>query len=212
MRLVALSLVLALAALSGCKRSEQVARDDGTKSASVASAEPAEPPVDPALANASVFDLGIQLTDQDGQKLSLDGHKGPVLITMFYATCPAACPLLVADLKAIEAAMDTPTKEATRVVLVSFDPERDTTATLKTLAQKHKIDERRWRFARAADGDVRTLAAVLGIKYRKLPDGQYNHSSVIALLDRKGVVAARLEGQEQPSDELRARAKTIASP
>lgn len=206
MRSLALGALLAVLA-GGCSRAEPAARADGPPAAASGTVEPEEP----VVTASSVFDLAIPLTDQDGQKLALDGHPGPVLITMFYATCPAACPLLVADLKAIEAAMDPATREATRVVLVSFDPERDTTATLKALAQKHKIDERRWRFARAADGDVRTLAAVLGIKYRKLPNGHYNHSSVIALLDRKGAVAARLEGQEQPSDALRAAAKAIAS-
>ncbi len=189
----------------GCARKEPTAHDAGPLAAT------AEPPSD-VMPGASVFDLGITLTDQHGEKLTLDGHSGPVLITMFYATCPAACPLLVADLKAIEAAMDEKTRDATRVILVTFDPERDTTEKLAELAKKHKIDERRWRFARGSDADVRTLAAVLDIKYRKLPDGQYNHSSVIALLDRAGTVVTRLEGQEQPSDALRAAAQKIASP
>lgn len=201
-----LFLAMATLLLSGCARKEPTMHDAGAPVLAEPSVEPATVP------GASVFDLAMPLTDQYGERLSLEGHPGPVLITMFYATCPAACPLLVRDLKAIEAAMDPATREATRVVLVTFDPERDTTEKLAELAKKHKVDERRWRFARAADGDVRTLAAALGIKYRKLPDGQYNHSSVIALLDRKGVVVSRLDGQEQPSDALRELAKKIASP
>ncbi len=202
------ALALVSLCVVGCARSEPVARDDGK--AAPAAAESAEGD-EPTPSAASVFDLAVPLTDQDGKPLALAGHPGPVLVAMFYATCPAACPMLVADLKAIEAALDPKTRAATRVILVTFDPERDTTAKLKELAGKHKIDEQRWRFARASEGDVRTLAAALGVKYRKLPNGHYNHSSVITLLDRAGVIAARIEGQEQPSDALRAATVKIAA-
>src|SRR3989338_5688031 len=40
---------------------------------------------------------------------------------------------------------------------------------------------------------VREIAAVLGIKYRRLADGLFNHSSVITLLDPDGVVLVRDE-------------------
>jgi len=47
--------------------------------------------------------------------------------------------------------------------------------------------------AHAAAGDVRTIAAALGIRYRQLPDLSFSHSSVITLLDRDGVPAARTQ-------------------
>jgi protein SCO1/2 len=46
---------------------------------------------------------------------------------------------------------------------------------------------------------------VLGIRYRQLPEGGFNHSSVIALLDPGGVFLARVEGMGQPADVLRER-------
>jgi protein SCO1/2 len=40
---------------------------------------------------------------------------------------------------------------------------------------------------------VRELAALLGVRYRQLPDGEISHSPVIVLLDQEGVVAQRME-------------------
>ena len=40
---------------------------------------------------------------------------------------------------------------------------------------------------------VRTLAAALGIRYRAQPDGTFNHTSALILLDRDGRIVARSE-------------------
>jgi len=37
---------------------------------------------------------------------------------------------------------------------------------------------------------VRTVAALLNLQYRQLPDGEYNHSTVIALLTPQGEIEA----------------------
>jgi protein SCO1/2 len=44
--------------------------------------------------------------------------------------------------------------------------------------------------ARSKPADVRSIAGVFGIKYKKLPDGAFNHSTKIVLLDRDGVEIA----------------------
>jgi protein SCO1/2 len=38
---------------------------------------------------------------------------------------------------------------------------------------------------------VRQLSGVLGLQYRQLPDGEFNHSSELILLDADGRIAAR---------------------
>ena len=65
---------------------------------------------------------------QDGKALGLDIARGhPVVIAMFYGTCRASCPIIVSDIKAIERQL-TPAEQDTdlRVLLVSFDADRDT--------------------------------------------------------------------------------------
>lgn len=162
----------------------------------------------------SIYEVSAALVDQRGQPVGLDVFRGhPVLISMLYASCRDACPLLLADIKRIEMELPPRDRANLRVVLVSLDPERDTAEALQALARTHGVDESRWRFLRAPDDTVREIAAVLGIKYRRLPDGNFNHSSVITLLDPSGIIQSRVEGIGQPHTDLlrRLRASRPAS-
>jgi protein SCO1/2 len=151
----------------------------------------------------SVYALSAALVDQRGQPVGLDVFRGhPVLISMFYATCRDACPLLIADLRRIERELPADLAADLRVVLVSIDPEHDTPQALLALSEAHRLDGSRWRLLRAPEDTVREIAALLGIRYRRLPDGSFNHSSVITLLDADGAILARDEGIGQPHDAL----------
>lgn len=146
------------------------------------------------LPGDSLYQLRIPLVAQDGRAISLDVDRGhPVVISMLYTSCPAVCPLLVAGVQGYEQRLDPAARARLRVLMVSFDPERDTPSRLAQFAQAHHVDLTRWTFAHAAFGDVRKLAALLDIKYRRLPDGDYNHATVITLLDGTGRVLARTE-------------------
>jgi protein SCO1/2 len=161
-------------------------------------AAPAAPP-----RSDSLYELSGSFVDQDGTTVGLDLFRGhPVLISMFYSRCPDACPLLIADLKRIERELPPRTRANLRIVLVSFDPEHDTPEVLAALARAHNLDTSRWRLLRAPDDTVRDVAAALGIRYRALPEGRFNHSSVITLLDADGAILARDEGIGQPHDAL----------
>jgi protein SCO1/2 len=154
----------------------------------------------------SIYELPASLVDQDGRPVGLDLFRGhPVLITMFYTSCRDACPMLVADLKRFERELSPRGRADLRIVLVSLDAERDTPEALRRLAAAHDLDTARWRLLRASEDTVREIAAVLGIHYRRLPDGTFNHSSVITLVDARGVALARVEGLGQPLEVFRER-------
>lgn len=61
---------------------------------------------------------------------------------------------------------------------------------LERLARLHGTDPARWTFASASETDARKIAALLGFRYRKLPDGSFDHSLLITLLDGQGQVVA----------------------
>jgi protein SCO1 len=144
---------------------------------------------DPPL---SIYQLPAVLTDTAGKNHPLDAYRGrPVLVTMFYGSCPAACPLLIDTLRATERALPENERAAVRVLMISIDPERDTPAVLAELAKTRHIDMSRWELASTDAATVRKLAAVLNVQYRKLPDGGYNHTSVITLLDAQGQIVHR---------------------
>ncbi len=158
----------------------------------------------------SIYPLHLALHDQNGDAIGLDVFHGhPTLVSMFYGSCPAACPLLVSHVKEVESHLTPSTRATTRVLMVSFDPERDTKEALTTLAQRHKVDTTRWRFASGPDEDVRQLAAAIGVTYRRLPDGAFAHDSVIVALDGEGRILARVEGTDPdlaPLEQALARA------
>ena len=57
----------------------------------------------------------------------------------------------------------------------------------------------------------REVAAVLGVRYRKQPNGDINHSPVIALLDERGLVRSRLTKLWSPSDDFARALRDLAS-
>lgn len=160
----------------------------------LATAQAADPP-------GSIYQLDAKLTDQSGAAIGLDAYRGrPVLVTMFYATCPAACPLLIDTLRAVERTLDKGQLGTTRVLMISIDPERDTPAALAELARARRIDLSRWTLATTDAATVRKIAALLSIQYRQLPGGEFNHSSVITVLSPEGeiVTQSALLGKVDP--------------
>jgi protein SCO1/2 len=140
-----------------------------------------------ALPGDSLYQLAMPLTDQAGKATTLAAQRdAPVLVTMFYGSCPHVCPMLISTIQRYELGLPEKNRGRLRVLLVSLDPERDTPAKLAEIAQRHRVDLARWTFARAEPADVRRLAAALNIQYRQLPDGEFNHSTVITLLDGDG--------------------------
>ena len=143
-------------------------------------------------ATDSIYKLPITLTDQLGQSRPLEALRGrPVLATMFYTSCQMVCPMIVEAIRANEQLLSAAEREQLSVLMVSFDPERDTVPVLKATADKRGVSAPHWTLARCDAQSVRRMAAVLGIRYRQMPDGEFNHSSTILLLDREGRIAAR---------------------
>jgi protein SCO1/2 len=137
----------------------------------------------------SIYQLQAALTNQSGVQHGLDVYAGqPVLVTMFYGSCPAACPLLIDTLRAVERAAPPAQRERLRVLMISIDPQRDTPQALQELARVRHIDLARWTLARTDAATVRRIAAVLNVQYRQLPNGDFNHASVITLLSPAGEI------------------------
>ena len=144
------------------------------------------------LPGDSVYNLSVQLTTQDGQQQLLSTRRGrPQLVTMFYTSCQMVCPLIIDSLRLTRNALDPAVRPQIDILAVSFDPAKDDVATLRTYAEKRKLDPRVWTLARAEPAQVRQLSGVLGLQYRQLPDGEFNHSSELILLDVDGRIAAR---------------------
>ena len=147
--------------------------------ATLAAPVPAKP-----LPTNSLYHLTVPLTDQAGRTVKLEDWRGkPVIVSMFYRSCQFVCPRIVESIKRNQESLGT---QRTPVLMVSFDPARDDVAALAEMATEHGLDQKLWTLARADARDVRKLAATLNIQYRELPSGEFNHTSVLILLDRDG--------------------------
>lgn len=140
----------------------------------------------------SVYQLRLRLTDQNGRAFDMDSLGGaPVLVSMFYTSCEFVCPMLVDTMRNAQTQLSVQERGRLQMLLVSIDPARDTVAVLQHTAQERALDATQWRLARTEAPAVRKLAAVLGIQYRALPSGDFNHTTALILLDAQGRIVAR---------------------
>lgn len=146
------------------------------------------------LPRDSVYQLPLRLTDQAGRTADWRTRRGrPQLVSMFYTSCHYICPLIVDSGKAVEKSLTSAQRQRLDILLISMDPARDTPAALQSIVDKRRLDIARWTLAAPPAGEVRAVAGVLGIRYRQLADGEFNHTSALVLLDADGRILARSE-------------------
>ncbi len=160
----------------------------------VAGSLAAAPAKAPPLPADSVYQLPLRLTDQHGKGWDWGRKRGqPQLVSMFYSSCQYICPLIVESGKAVERALTPAQRARLGVMLISMDPARDTPETLAKMVKQRHVDDRRWSLASPRADAVRSVAGVLDVRYRQLSDGEFNHTSVLILLDADGRILARTE-------------------
>ena len=151
-------------------------------------------PAQLALPKDSVYQLPVVLTDQHGRSWDWRSRRGqPQVVAMFYTSCQYICPLIVDSGKAVEHALTPAERARLGILLISMDPMRDTPGALMSVANKRKLAGARWTLASPNMDKVRSVAGVLGVRYRPLADGEFNHTSALVLLDPDGRILARTE-------------------
>lgn len=144
------------------------------------------------LPGDSIYRLPVRLVDQDGRGFRLADRRGKLqLVSMFYTSCQYICPLIIDTLRKTRHALAPAERARLQVLLVSFDPGRDTPARLNEVFKQRRLDAASWTLARTGESDVRKIAAALDIQYRALANGEINHSGALVLLDANGSIVAR---------------------
>lgn len=160
-------------------------------------AEPKAAAAAAALAARSIYQLDATWTDDGGQPVKLAELRGrPVVLALFFTSCGYACPRIVSDMTRIQATLPPAVRARARFVLVSFDDERDTVPVLHTYREQHELNAANWVLLRGAPGNVRELAAVLGVKYKKDARGMFEHSNLITVLNPEGEIIHQRTGLE----------------
>lgn len=141
------------------------------------------------LPERSLYHLTSTWMNQHSKQVAWSSFQGrPILVAMFYTHCGFTCPRIVHDLKGILSELPRNERRTVGIVLVSIDPEHDTPEALKAFSKMHGLERPQWNLLTGRDQDVRELAAVLGVRYRKQSGDDFAHSNTITLLDPMGEI------------------------
>jgi protein SCO1/2 len=188
------SMVLAMAAT--------LAAESGTNAVRASCCASAERAAGP-LTDKSLYQLDSTWTNDNGLPVKLSALCGrPQLVCMFFAHCQYACPLLVQQMKQIEAALPENLRTNVGFVLVSFDTERDTPDALHQYRLQHDLAAERWTLLHGSNDDVLELAALLGVKFKKDAQGQFMHSNVLTILNSQGEITFQETGLNPSTERM----------
>ena len=168
-----------------------------------------------ALPSDSIYQLVMPLTNQDGQTFRLDVRRGqPMVVSMFYTSCQFVCPMLIDTLRDTTDKLSESDRTRLKVLMVTIDPQRDSVAVLKKTADERALDTRRWTLAHSDAATTRKLAAVLGIQYRAISGGDFNHTTALILIDADGRIVGRSTrlGTADPAFVKLVRASLLQAP
>ena len=181
-------------ALGALAAAGAAATDSTNIQQSAAQTNPAHPTANPTFSQRSVYQLDFNWTDDEGKPVRLSDLQGSaVVLTMFFSNCEYSCPMLVNDMKRLREQLSPEARAKSRFVLVTFDTDRDTPAALQKYRKRMELDSG-WTLLHGDATAVQELAMVLGIKYRASGDGQFSHSNLITVLDKKGEIAGQRVG------------------
>jgi protein SCO1/2 len=155
-----------------------------------------------AFTDKSIYQTDSVWTNDEQKQIKLSALAGrPQVIVMFFARCQFACPIIVNDMKRIEAALPGNVRGAIGFTLVSFDAKHDTPSALAEYRRTRDLREKNWTLLCGRPDDVLELAALLGIKFKENTSGQFAHSNVITILNAQGEIVRQEVGLNQDIQE-----------
>lgn len=146
----------------------------------------------------SIYNLNSSWKNQENQEMKLSAFRSqPVIMAMIYTSCRDVCPLTILDMQRIEKGLSEKARDKARFVVVSFDPEKDSPQKLAEYGKAHGLDFKKWTLLNGSAEAVRELAAILDVRYKKLKTSDFEHSNIITILDREGVIKYQQVGLSQ---------------
>ena len=147
------------------------------------------------------FPVGaFALTERSGATVTNETLRGKVWVASFVFTrCTGPCPQVTATVAKLQAELaDQPD---VRFVTFTVDPARDDPNELKKYAENYRADPARWLFL---TGDEATIHKLLHERFKQStvkktgsdvkPGDEFDHSTRLVVVDKKGVMRATFEG------------------
>jgi len=156
----------------------------------------------------SIYNLDLMLLDKDGNEKEFNKLSGKIQVfAMIYTNCKTICPIIIANMKAIEKLIPENDIKNVNFSLITLDPGKDDVKILNKYFKNKKFNNKIWNLYRTTKEDTLKVALTLGLKYKKEKNNEYTHSNLIILLDDKGVVKIHHQGLDKNYSKM---LKTIA--
>jgi len=144
------------------------------------------------------------LTDQAHARVSLSQFRGKVVALNFiYTSCalPQFCYRLANHFSMVQRRLQARMGRDLVLLTVTFDPARDTPERLAEYAGQWKADPSVWHFLTGGVEEVKRVCRLFGVD--AFPDeGLISHSTRTVVVDRRGVLAASIEGNQHTAAQL----------
>jgi protein SCO1 len=151
---------------------------------------------------ASIYLSDSIWTNQNGEKIEFKKlAETPRLMSMVFTSCPSACPLLISDMKRVQSELPASRRKQVRFTVFSIDSKRDTPETLRAFSKKMHLDAQ-WDLLVSDSASTTEVAALLGIQFKELPDGDYVHSNRLVAIGANGATLGEKDGLGGSIDAL----------
>jgi len=134
----------------------------------------------------------FSLTNQNGERVSLDTFHGqPLVLTFVFTRCPVPnfCPRMSNNFEELQAAIKASggTLATTRLLSITLDPDYDTPKVLNDYAAFHHADSKIWSFATGDEKEIDSLTRAFSV-YRQNEGGTISHGLATALINPNGTL------------------------
>ncbi|THF82624.1 SCO family protein [Cohnella fermenti] len=143
--------------------------------------------------------------DIDGNSVTMSDTNGKVrLVYFFYSNCPDVCPPTTFMMSQVQEMLKADGDFGTKAEFLSItiDPVRDTPEALRVFGDKFGADYTGWKFLRGDEAETAKLAEKYQLGVIKDNDGNFGHSNLIVVVDKKGRIRDFISPQANgsPSD------------
>jgi len=132
------------------------------------------------------------LTNQNGERISLDTfHGNSLVLTFVFTRCPVPnfCPRMSNNFGELQETIksSTGTLANARLLSVTLDPAYDTPKILSDYAAFHHADSKIWSFATGDEKEIDSLTRAFSV-YRQNEGGTISHGLATALINKEGKI------------------------
>ena len=146
----------------------------------------------------------FSLIDQTGRCVALSQFRGNVVaLTFIYTSCPLPdyCLRLTNNFARLQKRFANRLGRDLVLLSITFDPVHDRPEVLARYASAWKADPDSWHFLTGSLPEVKAVCRAFGLNFW-VDAGALTHLLRTALIDRKGNLAANLEGNEFTAGQL----------